>query len=136
MLLDGFKLFSPGRKGEWRFLLLLFLFLFVLLIFLVFVFDLNFGVDALRVVLQHLEDFARFEVALHLTGEVLATLKVFILDVFLTGIFNAIVKNLDTFVRRAGNVGDLHLVAKVTLGNEPLVLLIDFIHEAIVNVYV
>ena len=91
LLLDGLKLFSPGGEGEWRLLLLLFLLLGILLGLLFRVSLLGLRVLTNGVVLEHLEDFTGLKVTLHLSGEVLALLKVFVLNVLFAGIFNAVV---------------------------------------------
>ena len=91
LLLDCLKLFSPRREREWRLLLLLFLLLGILFGLFLGVSLLRLRIFTLGVVLEHLEDFTGLKVTLHLGGEVLSLLEVFIFDILFAGVLNAVV---------------------------------------------
>jgi len=66
----------------------------------------------------------------------LSFLEVFVLDLLIGRVLNAIVKNFNAFMSGVRNHDDFHFVTKVTLRNQPLVLLVDLVHEVVIDVNV
>jgi len=91
LLLNGLKLFGPSGVGEWRLSLLLFLLLRVFLGLLLGVSLHGLRVLTDGVILKHFQDFAGFEVALHLAGQVLALLEVLVFNTLLTSVLDTVV---------------------------------------------
>lgn len=63
-------------------------------------------------------------------------LEVFFLDLLIRRVLNAVVKYFNAVMSGVGNNDDFHLVTKVALGNQTLVLLVDFVHEVVIDVNV